>query len=334
MANTIEHSSPADGIDCNNDPIAGLITMFVDMVQKSRIDAGQVPALRPVFLKAHGSAKGKLALDQKAASLLPSGIFTEQEMPVWVRFSADTVPSQHGFKKTLGIGLKLFGVPGPSLFGDANDATLDLIFQNHHVFFLDTSVDMCCFTKAAVVDQTIEDYLETHPVTDQILKDMEKPEASPLSAQYWTILPHALGPKFAKFILKPELKLDPLGEQPDDPDYLARDLETRLATTEARFTLHIQIYSGDSAPPDRMTEAWSDSDHPTYRLGTLILERQDITVQDQVEFGENLSYNIWRVPEALRPFGSIADARRTVYAAAAHLRRSTNNVPETEPKDP
>jgi len=320
-------------IDCAIDPVAGLTKMFVDIVQKSRIDAGQIPALRPVFLKLHGSAKGTLTLNQDAQTILPPGLFPTSALLVWIRFSSDTVPSEHGFKKTLGIGLKLFGIPGETLFGDPEDITLDLIFQNHHVFFLDTSSDMCAFTKAAVVDRNIQEYLDAHPITDQILKDMEKPEPSALSAQYWTILPHTLGPKFAKFILLPELTLDQLADQPDDPDYLARDLEERLASGEARFTLNAEIYQGNGAPPDRMTEPWAEAEHPIYPIGTLRIDQQDVTEPDQAEFGENLSYNIWRVPPALQPYGSIAEARRTVYAAAAHLRRSTNNVPETEPKE-
>lgn len=36
--------------------------MFVDMVQQRRIELGQKPAKRPVFLKAHGVAKGVFEL--------------------------------------------------------------------------------------------------------------------------------------------------------------------------------------------------------------------------------------------------------------------------------
>ena len=163
---------------------------------------------------------------------------------------------------------------------------------------------------------------------------MEKPEASALSARYWTILPHALGSRFAKLLLVPELSLDPLTEAPDDPDYLARDLAERLAAGPARFTLYLQLYAQEGPPPDRMTEAWPEAEHPVDAIGTLTVDRQDITRPEQTAFGENLAYNIWRVPPALRPFGSIAEARRSVYAAAAHLRRRTNQVSEDEPKEP
>ena len=165
MNERIPTATGAVAIDCDADPITGLTHMFVELVQQSRIDMGQLPALRPVFLKAHGSARARLNPTPEAIEILPAALFPASELQAWVRFSSDTVPAEHGYKKTLGLGLKLFDVPGRKLFGDAGDVTLDLIFQNHHVFFLDTASDMCAFTKAAVVDGTIGDYLAAHPTT-------------------------------------------------------------------------------------------------------------------------------------------------------------------------
>ena len=41
---------------CAGDPTAGLIEMFVGLVQEGRIKRGQRPAERPVFRKLHGAA--------------------------------------------------------------------------------------------------------------------------------------------------------------------------------------------------------------------------------------------------------------------------------------
>ena len=45
-------------VDCSRDPISSIKEMFVEQVQAGRIETGQCPALRPVFLKPHGVAKG------------------------------------------------------------------------------------------------------------------------------------------------------------------------------------------------------------------------------------------------------------------------------------
>ena len=53
-------SVPDCDCDCDTDPIGCLKNMFVDRVQFGRIEQGQCPARRPVFLRLHGGAHGTL----------------------------------------------------------------------------------------------------------------------------------------------------------------------------------------------------------------------------------------------------------------------------------
>lgn len=71
-------------------------------------------------------------------------------------------------------------------------------------------------------------------------------------------------------------------------------------------------------------------------LGGHAAPRQDVTTRGQPEYGENFACNIWRVTEEHRPVGSIAEARKVVYAASAEQRRDANGVPtgETAPARP
>ncbi|MEF2549478.1 hypothetical protein VQ045_20305 [Aurantimonas sp. E1-2-R+4] len=229
--------------------------------------------------------------------------------------------------------MKLFGVPGEKLLGDDGAGTFDMIFQNHDVFFVDTASDMCAFTRASVIDGTIVDWPAAHPKTAAVLDDMAKPEASILSARYWTILPAAFGADdHAKFSLQPELLLEPPSSQPPDPNYLAADLAKRLKTDDARFVLSVQRRTNPATMPlDEATVRRLEEESPFLPLADLVLPPQDILSGDTAEYGENRAFNIWRVTAAHEPAGSIARARRTVYAASAHLRRSTNGVSESEP---
>ena len=84
-------------------------------------------------------------------------------------------------------------------------------------------------------------------------------------------------------------------------------------------------------PLDQGMVRWSNTASPPVHVADLILPQQDITIRGQSAYGENLSWNIWRVTEDHRPQGSIAEARRVVYAASANLRRNVNGVPTGEP---
>jgi hypothetical protein len=124
------------GVDCVADPVASLVQMFVGMVEAGRIATGQCPALRPVFLKPHGVVHGMFRIVSDLPPDLRVGLFAGEEYPAWVRFSSDTLPTLNDYLSTIGIGIKLFGVPGAKIFGEPGDTTFDLILQNMDVFFV------------------------------------------------------------------------------------------------------------------------------------------------------------------------------------------------------
>jgi hypothetical protein len=97
----------------------------------------QDPWHRPrVFCGSHRSSQGT-----------PGWHLRAQGFPAAVRFSNDTVPRRPDLNTTLGIAVKLIGVPGSKLLVE-NAPTCDFLLQNHDVFFVDTAFDMCEFTHA------------------------------------------------------------------------------------------------------------------------------------------------------------------------------------------
>lgn len=333
MTDDAEPAADQSCWDCTYEPIPNLERMFVGLVQAQRIRAGQWPARRPVFLKPHGVVHGRFEVVPDLPNELKVGVFGLGALPAWVRFSSDTVPTQPDLKTTCGIGIKLFGVPGKKLLGDG--ATQDFLLQNHDVFFVDTATDMCEFTKAGVVDGSYDPYLETHHETDRILKEMKKVEDSVLTCTYWSGLPYAFGEdRFVKY------KLEPFATAGTDPpygdaDYLTTDLSRRLLASEARFRFLVQFRTDPEAMPlDRATVRWSEEQSPPVHVATLVLPRQDIADPGQAAYGENLAFNPWHALAAHAPQGSISDARRTVYAASADLRRNANGIALAEPAEP
>jgi len=325
-------AAPYLPVDCASDPIGSLVEMFVGMVQSSRIAKGQCPAFRPVFLKPHGVARGTLRINPDLPDDLRVGLFLGREYPAWVRFSSDTIPSANDFKTTLGIGIKLFEVPGEKIFGNPADITFDILLQNFDVFFVDNAEEMCAFTRAGVVEHNYNLYLDKHPETAKLLDEMAKPVASVLASPYWSGVPFAFGPdRYVKYKLEPMLELPPPTSAPADPTYLAADLQKRLAEGEARFRFMVQFRTDPARMPlDRAMVRW---DSPLVHVADLVLPQQDIAERGQAAYGENLAYNIWRVTAPHTPQGSIAEARRVVYAASAKQRRDVNGIPVGEPNE-
>ncbi len=317
--------------DCHTDPAEKLKQMFVGIVQTRRIRQGQDPARRPVFLKPHGVAHGWFEIVRDLPEPLRVGVFAMHRLPAWVRFSSDTVPTMPDLKTTCGIGIKVFDVPGTKLEGGGD--TQDFVLQNSDVFFVDTAVDMCEFTKAGVVDGDYEPYLKTHPVTDRILKEMQKVESSVLTTTYWSGLPYAFGDRYVKYKLEPEASGH--AQPPDDPNYLAADLARRLRRGEARFRFLVQLRTDPATMPlDQATVRWSETESTPVHVATLVLPRQDITALGQANYGENLAFNPWHCLQEHAPEGSISAARRVVYSASAEERRNANGVPVREPGEP
>jgi hypothetical protein len=331
-------SAPADraAVDCGVDPAGSLVTMFVTMVQGGRIAKGQCPALRPVFLKPHGVAFGVFRIRRDLPEELRVGVFAGAEYPCWVRFSSDTVPTSGDFKTTCGIGIKLFNVPGNKLLGLPQETTFDFVLQNFDVFFVNTARDMCEFTKAGVVDGDYQPYLDAHPETAKLLDEMSQPVGSVLAIDYWSGVPFAFGPaRFVKYKLEATISVSPPATPPIDPTYLAEDLVSRLRVSEARFRFGVQFQTDPAKMPlDEAMVPWSETESPPQWVAELILPQQDIQARGQALYGENLSYNIWRVTSAHEPQGSIAAVRKVVYAASAEQRRNVNGVPDGEPVNP
>ncbi len=314
--------------DCGERSTERLVEMFVDIAQRKRIELGQKPAERPVFRKLHGVAHARLEMAPDIPERFKVGVFAHDRLDAWVRFSSDTSPTSPDLESTLGIGIKVFGVPGPKAFGGHGD-TADFIMQNFPVFFVDDAKEMCEFTYAGVVAGDYPGYLARHPKTKRLLDEMQKVEGSVLTTTYWAILPFGAGDgTVVKYRLDPET---PPENVPDSaPDYLAADCASRLAQREYRFRFMVQPRTNpETMPLDAATVEWPESESPFVQIATLVVPRQDVWARGQSEYGQSLAFNIFRVPpeQAPVPESSIAAARRAVYSASADTRHQANGQP-------
>lgn len=316
--------------DCKGDPMGSLERMFVGVVQEGRIRQDQ-RAARATFAKGHGVAHGTFDVVPDLPDDLRRGVFALETRPVWVRFSSDIDPGAPDFKSMCGIAIKVFGVDGPKLLG--MEPTQDFILQNHDVFVVDDARGFCDLTKAAVIDGNIAAFMRDHPRAAKIYQGMQKPEASLLTATYWSILPYALGEtQYVKYKLEPEGA--PSGQLPADPgpNYLSVGLARDLRAAPARFRFMVQLRTNPrSMPLDRATRRWSEASSPPVHVATLTLPRQDILVPGQAAYGEALAFNPWHSLPEHAPQGSLAEARRGTYQKSAATRHDYSGTTATGP---
>lgn len=310
--------------------------LFVDVAQRGDLKRGARPARRAVFRKPHGVASGTLTLDPNRPEWTRRGFLAHDAFACWTRFSSDVAPdADDADDGTIGIGIKMFGIGDRTLAAVDPDApTADLLLQNHDVFFVDTGPDMCAFTELALKGRDDEWYAG-HPVTKTILAEMTKREESVLAATFWSCLPYACGEGVAvKYRLSPT-STGPCLAPNTDRNRLRTDLKARLAAGPATFTFELQRPTHGAAPDvDHATVRWTEADAPFTPIGVLTLARQDVSAEGQEAYGDNLAFSPWRVPEANRPLGTIAESRRAAYPASAALRHAVNGVPEAEPHAP
>lgn len=324
--------------DCDSDPVACLEKMFVDVVQKGRIADGQTPARRPVFLRLHGVAHGRFEIVPDLPDELRVGLFAgRSSYAAWVRFSSDIPDSRPDYRSTVGIGIKLYDVEGEKVLPpEEHAATSDFLLQNIDVFFVDDAKDMCAFTRASLAGRG-DEWLEDHPRTREILEAMAKEVPSALATDLWSVIPFHFGDdRYCKYKIEPEAVPGGPLDDPDyeDPSYLRKDLERRLAAGEARYRFLVQLRTDpDAMPLDAATVPWSEEESEPIHFATLVLPRQDVTARGQAAYGETLAFNPWRTPEAHRPVGSIAEARKVVYRASARVRRNVDGRPVGEPAE-
>ncbi|RYF13364.1 MAG: hypothetical protein EOO77_15640, partial [Oxalobacteraceae bacterium] len=281
------------------DAAARLVEMFVEIGQARDTKLSPPPAQRAVFRKLHGVAHGRLERRSDLPEAWRVGIFEHERLDAWMRFSSDTGPTDPDLGSMCGIGLKLFGVDGDNALGESG-STADLIMQNIDRFFLDTARAMVEFTYAGVVQHDYDAYLAKNPKINDVLDAMDASRGSCLTNTYWAILPFHLGDEIVRYRLVPETAPEDVAD--DANDYLKTDLTNRLAERDYRFTLEIQPRTDPATMPlDEADVVWSEDVSPYVPVATLIIPRQRIDARGQADYGQNLSFNIWRVPLANRP---------------------------------
>ena len=327
-------------VDCGADPIASLVEMFVAMVQAGRIARGQCPALRPVFLKPHGVAHGTFRvrpdLPERAEGRRCS---PGRNIPHGFAFRPTRCRPRTTSRRRVGIGIKLFGVPVPKIFGAPQRHDFDFILQNFDVFFVDTAADMCEFTKAGVVDGDYDPYLDGASGDREAARRDGEAGRQRARHAYWSCMPVRVRRRPVRQVQARAERSTPTRSRDRRPTRPISPPISKRAAEGGRgaLSLHgaVQHRSRDDAA--RQGHGALGRSRSARRSTSPISScpQQDVAARGQAEYGENLACNIWRVTEDHEPQGSIADGaprglRGLGRAASQRQRRADRRARRAE----
>ncbi|HEY7123592.1 MAG TPA: catalase family protein [Ktedonobacterales bacterium] len=328
-------------------------------------------AVRDAHAKGYGLARAEVEILAGTPSEYAQGIYaTPGRHEAVVRFSNGSPHSAADalLGTALGMGLKLFGIEGPTLLEDEPDSgTFDYALINHPVFFSNTvehylliqpiflrprpapssqgSADLA----RARLHQTLYDFLTGcgklpperwawEPLF-VLLGARGKPIVNLLLNTYWTMGAVRHGDYLAKVRVAPtpasaagvvRRTLDPAsGEEVFRPALVA-ELREHLAEFDIQVQLCVDLAR---MPVEEPSELWSEALSPFVTVARLRLPQQDIGGEDNLALQDATSITPWRCTEAHRPLGNIMRARKEVYRQSSILRHRLNGQVRQEPRN-
>lgn len=119
---------------------------------------------------------------------------------------------------------------------------------------------------------------------------------------------------------------------PDDPDFLRREMATRLAATDVTFELCVQRFVDERRTPveDAAVE-WREAVAPAVPVARVTVPSQDLDTAEARAAArrvEDLAFNPWYTTGEFRPLGNINRARKAAYEASAAYRQGLRFLTE------
>jgi hypothetical protein len=328
-------------------------------------------AVRDAHAKGYGLVRGEVEIVGGLPREYAQGIYaTPGRHEALIRFSNGSPHTGADMRmgNGVGMGLKLFGIPGPTLLEDEPDSgTFDYAMINNPVFFANT-IEHYLFIQQlflqtgaappanetpAMVRARFHRFLYnfltgigTLPpeewAWDELGAFLSFRQLKPINlllSTYWTMGAVRHGDYIAKVRARPvQVYADQVVRRTLDPKSAAEvfrpALVAELRERPYEFDLQVQLCTDlDRMPVEDVTVEWPEQLSPFVTVAKLRLPRQDISGDDNLAKMDAISLTPWRATEAHRPLGNIMRARKEVYRQSSILRHQLNHQMRKEPKD-
>jgi hypothetical protein len=327
-------------------------------------------AVRDAHATGFGLARGEVEILGGLPQEYAQGIYaTPGRHEAMVRFSSG---SAHTGPDALlgpvcGMGLKLFGVAGPTLLEDEPDSgTFDYANINAPIFFCNTVEQYVIIQKlflqigAPPAEETREEkrtrlhrFLYTWVtgagtlppeewMWDELGAFLSLKQVKPVNlllSTFWTMASVRHGDYIAKVRVAPAQEyadrvtrrtLDLASAREVFRPALVAELQERPYEFDIQVQLCVDL---EHMPVEDVTVVWPETLSPFVTVAKLRLPQQDIGGEDNFARMDATSMTPWRVTEEHRPLGNIMRSRKEVYRQVSILRHELNHQVRKEPKN-
>jgi hypothetical protein len=274
---------------------------------------GSNRAVRDAHAKGYGLVRGELEILAEMPPAYAQGIYaTPGRHEALIRFSNGSphLGPDARLSVSFGMGLKLFGIAGPTLLEDEPDTgTFDYNLINHPVFFVNTVahyvfIEPLFFAAGtAPADETpamarsryhhfLHDYLTgrgTLPPEEWLWEELfaylslrNLPNSNMLLQPYWSMGAMRHGDYIAKVRARPvqayaDRVVRRVIDRTSAPEVFRPALVAELRERPYAFDLQVQLCADlDRMPVEDLTVEWPEELSPFVTVATLYLPRQDI----------------------------------------------------------
>lgn len=367
----VRYSPEVERVDPNFDQALRTVIDATARYVAGSVEAeGLGRAVRDAHAKGYGLVRGEVEILSNVPAEYAQGIYaTPGRHEALIRFSngsPHTGPDAQ-LGKGVGMGLKLFGITGPTLLEDEPDSgTFDYAMINHPVFFANT-VEHYVFIQQLFLQvgtappagespdaararahrflQAFLTGMGTLPPEEWAWEELGAflsfQQIKPLNlllSSYWTMGAVRHGDYLAKVRATPvPAYADQVVRHALDlaaaPQVFRPALVAELRERPYEFDLQVQLCVDlERMPVEDVTVEWPEELSPFVTVAKLRLPRQDIGGEDNLEKMDAVSLTPWRATEAHRPLGNIMRARKEVYRQSSILRHQRNQQVRQEPK--
>jgi hypothetical protein len=325
--------------------IKTIVSLALGELQK-RYPPGAPLVRRDAHAKAHGCAKAICKVDSDIPADLRVGFVAKpgKERKAWVRFSNGAFePGADTGMDGRGMALKIMEEEPTTTTSADGVASYDVLMINYPVFFSSDANDYADFATAGALtgnSNGLRKYFipSYNPLRWRIRQGWiayriaGQKITSPLSAQYYSMVPFAFGlGRAMKYSARPcTPSASDNSADRAAPDFLSTALRSELGRGPACFELLVQEKRGDM-PIEDATVEWSQAESPYRRVGTIDIPQQQVEGEERAAFCENVTFNPWNMPPEHRPLGGMNRARKALYEAISRYRHDRNNVPVPDP---
>lgn len=321
----------------SNEPaiIEEMISLMKSQVDREYADKKM---LRQIHTKSHGLVKAKFTVEENLPESLKVGVFKEgKEFEAWVRYSnGQSTFKKDGKADIRGMAIKLLNVEGKKLLNtNLEENTHDFLLMNSELFFCKSLKELKDSMKAVTSKYKIRIplfFLNPFRIglTKRLFKSFVKCD-NLFELDYFGTVAYRFGDdnNAVKYKVVPHASNQLINKNTDDENFLRLNLAETLKSNSIGFDFMIQRQlDAETMPVEDLTVKWESE---FVKVATLIIPQQEFNTSNQMEYGEDMSFNPWHALPEHQPLGSFSRARKIAYETMVAYRHAKNEISYQEP---